>query len=551
MRNLALSCAISALLAAAGARADTYTILRGTFTPTGGEGQQLSGSLDISLFDTGDRDTGGLSFLRVDDFALAAGDQAFTPSPPVAIGGSPLFFPEPADQILLSGDDLMRLFLRAGGDIVAQGDGEVTFRFLDFASSGRGRAIGQLGEGPLPRRLELHGTLHEVDQTFVLVGADCPVIPPVAIPPIVLPGPSVPLPGDGGAVIIESPGDGGRVIVVPDDGGEVVHSASENLFYQYESFDIGAGESVQFVPPQGSGNVVTRVSGGAATIGGDLSSDGQVILLDPAGVEFGSVTTLGAPSLAELGITAPSGASVGYDEASGELAVTSEGDVLIEGSEIDVPGLTHLRIESGGSITVTGTLVLPPEVRLTLVAATAVVVEGTIEVGVLEIDVPPVVPPLPICVRYQAVYPPQQREIGSFWLVASAARQVDIDVQPWSRRNRVLPGFPQRLTVALLGSAQLDVRDVDPASLRLGEGEAQPVSRWRRASSLRDVNRDGRRDLLARFDVRDAEIAYGDEEVCLVARTLGGETLEGCDGIEALPPRPRRRPWWAPGRARP
>jgi hypothetical protein len=40
---------------------------------------------------------------------------------------------------------------------------------------------------------------------------------------------------------------------------------------------------------------------------------------------------------------------------------------------------------------------------------------------------------------------------------------------------------------------------------------------------------------VALFDVRDAEVAYGEEEVCLVAEARDGETLEGCDAIQTLP----------------
>jgi hypothetical protein len=45
------------------------------------------------------------------------------------------------------------------------------------------------------------------------------------------------------------------------------------------------------------------------------------------------------------------------------------------------------------------------------------------------------------------------------------------------------------------------------------------------------MNGDRYRDLVTYFLVRDAEIAYGDTEICLVARTLDGELLEGCDDI--------------------
>ncbi len=132
----------------------------------------------------------------------------------------------------------------------------------------------------------------------------------------------------------------------------------------------------------------------------------------------------------------------------------------------------------------------------------------------------------------------EEREIGPFSLIASTATPVEIDVKPWRARNRVRPASRARLAVALLGSDALDVRDVDPRSLRLGFGEAPaPVRRGLLRLVRLDVNRDGRADLLTRFDAREAGIAYGDSWLCLAAETRSGEPLEGCDAIETLPPR--------------
>jgi hypothetical protein len=86
--------------------------------------------------------------------------------------------------------------------------------------------------------------------------------------------------------------------------------------------------------------------------------------------------------------------------------------------------------------------------------------------------------------------------------------------------------------VAILGSAELDVRDLDERSLRLGPGEAEP---WRHPDQgyfrRRDVDRDGEPDLLVRFDAREAGIAEGDTQVCLHGETLDGAAIEGCDTI--------------------
>jgi hypothetical protein len=47
------------------------------------------------------------------------------------------------------------------------------------------------------------------------------------------------------------------------------------------------------------------------------------------------------------------------------------------------------------------------------------------------------------------------------------------------------------------------------------------------------VNRDRFSDLLAFYPLREAGVAYGDTEICLVAQTRDGELLEGCDRLDA------------------
>lgn len=522
MRNPTLALASAALLLAGGAGAETYTVLRGTLTPAdGGAPQHLTGWLEVAPFEIGTRNADGtrdpVTPLRVDDFALEGAGRVLTPSPPVVFDGlRPFGFLEPADQILLDVDDAVALFfLRAGGEVVAVDEDEVTFRFLDVGIEGSGgRAIGSLGEGPLPRRLELQATLFEVDQTFRI--QEC-IVRPLPRPP----------PGGGGVII---------------GGGTIVG---------YEPLDIGADEPVLFVPPDGGAGSISLVTGDGSAIEGKIEGGATLVLLDPPSLELGPVTAAAPPTLASLGITAPDGATVDFD-AAGVLTVSSEGDLFVEGSTLDVPGLTHLVLETPGSITLTGMLVLPVGVDLTLDAGTSIEIEGSIDApdGDIVVLPGPVPGPRPICAHLRPIIPAEERVLGTVSLVTSAARQIGIDVQPWSRHARVLPGlFPRRLLVALLGAPDLDVRAVDPDSLRLGEGEAPPL-RWPWPWHRRhphDVNRDGHPDLLSRFEVRDAEIAWGDEEVCLVAQTHDGELLEGCDAIDTTPPWLRRhdaeRPW--------
>ena len=89
--------------------------------------------------------------------------------------------------------------------------------------------------------------------------------------------------------------------------------------------------------------------------------------------------------------------------------------------------------------------------------------------------------------------------------------------------------------VAILGSEEIDVREVDLASLRFGPGEATLASadskpQWLRAK-LSDVNRDGETDLDVSFSAADAELPSDAEEACLRGR-VGGLAFLACAPLE-------------------
>jgi len=141
----------------------------------------------------------------------------------------------------------------------------------------------------------------------------------------------------------------------------------------------------------------------------------------------------------------------------------------------------------------------------------------------------------PLCHGLRPIFPAEEREIGTFSIVLTAARPMAIDVRPWHDENEIPLRGRRRLPVAVLGSSDLDVREIVPASLRLGDGEAPPAtSRLKRRALQLDVDRDGKRDLLSLFSVRDAQIDPGDRLLCLLARDVEGTLLEGCDAIEPI-----------------
>lgn len=107
-------------------------------------------------------------------------------------------------------------------------------------------------------------------------------------------------------------------------------------------------------------------------------------------------------------------------------------------------------------------------------------------------------------------------------------------------RQRPLPWSGGFVPVVILGSEAFDARDVDPATLALGEGGA--LLARRPGSHLADVNRDGFADLLVLFPLRQTDLAFGDGEACITGALRDGTLFEGCDAITTVLRRGHRRP---------
>lgn len=81
-------------------------------------------------------------------------------------------------------------------------------------------------------------------------------------------------------------------------GGVTTIWASHNSIINYKSFNIGAFETVRFVQPGANARVLNRITGSAPTlIEGRLLANGQVYLVNPAGVMFGSSATVNVGGL--------------------------------------------------------------------------------------------------------------------------------------------------------------------------------------------------------------------------------------------------------------
>jgi hypothetical protein len=120
-----------------------------------------------------------------------------------------------------------------------------------------------------------------------------------------------------------------------------------------------------------------------------------------------------------------------------------------------------------------------------------------------------------------------------------AGLDVEIDIRPRREPNVIYPFSRLVIPVALLGSDDFDVSEVDVITLAFGPDEAIPIFDLTNPSvyffSHRDVNHDGVKDLLSYYRTEDTGIGLGDTQACLTGETLDGRPLAGCDGIETVP----------------
>jgi hypothetical protein len=119
-----------------------------------------------------------------------------------------------------------------------------------------------------------------------------------------------------------------------------------------------------------------------------------------------------------------------------------------------------------------------------------------------------------------------------------AAPAVSIDIRPGSSTNRINPRSRGLIPVAILTTATFNATSVNPASVRFGPAGATKADR---RVHLKDVDRDGDRDLVLHFRASASGIKCGDSFAGVTGATRSGESFEGSDAIQTVGCNQRRR----------
>lgn len=122
-------------------------------------------------------------------------------------------------------------------------------------------------------------------------------------------------------------------------------------------------------------------------------------------------------------------------------------------------------------------------------------------------------------------------------VLANVFITIDIDIKPGSTHKVINMKSEGVIPVAILGSENFDVTDIDVTTILFGQyGEGGPgaVPFHDPAGHLEDVNGDGFTDLVCHFKTQETSLDAGIDWVGLTAQLNDGRWIEGSNNVTIL-----------------
>jgi len=132
---------------------------------------------------------------------------------------------------------------------------------------------------------------------------------------------------------------------------------------------------------------------------------------------------------------------------------------------------------------------------------------------------------------------------GPFAIIARASNlfgghepnAMNIDIKPGDPENIVRVSSGRVIPVAILGSSDLDVTEINPRTIRLNGVDVMLVGKSDKSLCRQtDVNDDGYEDLLCDVRTTGFKVGEGEFRIILKASTYNGESLTGEDRIKVV-----------------
>lgn len=129
---------------------------------------------------------------------------------------------------------------------------------------------------------------------------------------------------------------------------------------------------------------------------------------------------------------------------------------------------------------------------------------------------------------------PSSRIVGNIQaaqVVTPEASSIQIDIKPGNKQNKLDPNSRSGIWVAVLSDTSPE-SPFDPSSqVNIPSVDFGPDGAKAIRHKLRDINKDGLRDLLLQFRIRDTGILCGDTEATLTGEDFDEQAFAGSDAI--------------------